>query len=113
MQNFIGNLTRDSVDRGRLACLEGLLASFGSNIPYNTVDLVVLELVKYSVASDQNVVEVARPIDFVGDLRLAAHNASHTTQILDLGFTVAECPAHGKTTWEDTVGADKRVLVIV
>ena len=95
MQNFIGDLTRDSVDRGWLACLEGLLASFGSNVPNNTVDLVVLELVKYSVASDQNVVEVARPIDFVGNLRLAAHNASHTTQILDLGFTVAECPAHG------------------
>ena len=113
VEDLVGYLARDGVDRRRLVLAVGLLTRPGGDVPHDLVDLVVLQLVEDAVGGDERVVEVVDPALLVGGLGLARHDAAHAPQVRQLGLAVAERAADGETAGEDAIRADEGVLLLV
>ena len=90
-----------------------LLARLSGHIPHDLVDLVVLQLVKDTIGSDQCVVEVVDPALLVCRFRFASDHASHPTKMGKLGLTVSESPTDGQSAREDTIRTNEGVLLFI
>jgi len=81
MQDLVSHLSANRVNRRDLALTVGQLACFGSYFPNNLVDLVIFEFVKYSVGSDQDVVQIIDSSLLVDNVRLASNHICHSSKV--------------------------------
>ena len=113
MQDLVSNLTWNRVNRGYLPCAMGLLPRLSRDVPDNTIDLIVFELVEDSIAGNQDVVKVVAARLFVSILRFTCHDTTHSSQVSKLSLTVAKSTTHGKPSREDSIRAYERILVFI
>jgi len=91
----------------------GLLPRLSRDVPDNTIDLIVFELVEDSIAGNQDVVKVVAARLFVSILRFTCHDTTHSSQVSKLSLTVAKSTTHGKPSREDSIRAYERILVFI